>query len=153
MQLSLLGFKALSPPSWSLLKGILFLSIALSFLIFTFGFLKINHLKLKDNDFLLRYNSLYLSVNTGRQYSQLAMSFFLVRRLCLASFIVFLEEYPVFQIWFIMASASMMIFYVIKVRPYNEKLINYIEIFNEIIILACCIFAHAFTDYNSDQLN
>jgi hypothetical protein len=73
----------------SLVTGFILLFL-LTFPIFTFNFLKDNKSKLTTPEYTLRFNSLYLGLETDRSYTLLNTTLFLVRRFALASTIAFL---------------------------------------------------------------
>ena len=65
----------------------------------------------------------------------------------LAVNIVFLEGSTYFQIVVQLISSLVFFSYLVAFRPFDEKLVNFVEILNEGTILICSYLIFAFTDF------
>lgn len=78
------------------------------------------------------------------------MFLFILRRKLFIFVVLFLEEVPVIQIALVVSSSYVAVLYLIKAVPFKDKLVNWIELFNEAVILALCYLMWSFTDYQDD---
>jgi hypothetical protein len=71
------------------------------------------------------------------------------RRLSLALILAFFKDNPDLQVILMIYSTIGFVAYITSIRPFEIKVLNYLEVFNELIILSCLyhmlIFTGAFT--------
>jgi hypothetical protein len=72
--------------------------------------------------------------------------FFPVRRLFLVATTVMLSNYPAFQVMIFIFLSELNIIYLIQCRPYEDRLMNLNEIFNEGCVLASSYTLLMFTE-------
>ena len=65
----------------------------------------------------------------------------------LAMNIVFLEGHTYYQIVIQLISSLLFFSYLVALRPFDSKFVNFIEILNEGTILICSYLIFAFTDF------
>jgi hypothetical protein len=100
------------------------------------GFLVKNKRFLTDPSFKTRFETLYLNLKTDNFFIIFCTFIFLLRRFFFALSIVFLKEYVAFQLGInLLLSAGMMIF-MTHAKPYDSRLQNFFELYNEMTILA-----------------
>lgn len=94
-----------------------------------------------------RIGSLYSGLNERSKGALAYNVLFVSRRLIFAFIIVRLFYYPCQQVQVMMLSSIMMIIYTVSVRPFEEPLLNRVEIFNELCILVSSYHLIVFTDF------
>jgi hypothetical protein len=100
------------------------------------GFLVKNKRFLTDPSFKTRFETLYLNLKTDNFFIIFCTFIFLIRRFFFALSIVFLKEYMAFQLGInLLLSAGMTIF-MTHSMPYDSKMQNFFELYNEMTILA-----------------
>lgn len=104
---------------------------------------------LENDETRLKYGTMYLNLDLKKRASRYMPFMFLGRRLMLGCSIAFFK-YQFIQIYFSILSSLGLIMYLLKVMPYEDKLLNVIELFNEMSLLACSYTLLAFTDYVDD---
>ena len=90
--------------------------------------------------------SLYELLRTDNRWALLYQSIYFARRLTLSLILVFLKEAPILQVFIMIGATITFIGYIISVRPFEAKVLNWLEVFNEIIILGCLYHMIIFTD-------
>eukprot|EP00347_Sterkiella_histriomuscorum_P003910 403362470 len=73
------------------------------------------------------------------------------RRLIFVFSVVFLKSYTVFQIQLNVLVTMCLSIYVIEVKPYKSKILNYLDIINESFFLVYSVFLFIFTDAYTDD--
>ena len=63
-----------------------------------------------------------------------------------------LSDYPTIQINILVIHSLLMVIYIFKVRPFQTKKFNRIELFNEGCYLICTLHLFMLTDYVNDPL-
>jgi hypothetical protein len=101
---------------------------------FLFIFTYLNFEKLINSDYLAVWGSFYEEFNSGSKLSFYFYSLFFIRRLLLAVSFHLLYNNPDYQILIIVTSCWITTIYIIFIRPYKLKSINYFQILNEINI-------------------
>jgi hypothetical protein len=94
--------------------------------------------------------AIYENIDVKRKAALMYTVIFLMRRLLYALTLVLLGDYPLFQLFIMQTLVVSNAIYLVSVKPYETKLSNYSEIFNEICILTCTNFLYIYTDYNTD---
>lgn len=95
--------------------------------------LKFKHLILQHDSFKSIWGVLYTELNTSKLAVQFYVIFFL-NRLILAVSFMFLKEYPLIQVITCSLSCMMKFMYVLIVRPFGNRLHNYLNIIGELNI-------------------
>jgi hypothetical protein len=74
----------------------------------------------------------------------------LVRRLILAITVAFLGSGQGFQVAITEVTGMALLVYIIRVKPMNRPILNWIEIYNELTFLTTTILMKSLTDYTPD---
>ena len=90
-------------------------------------------------------------LRTSNKSSLLYQSVYFGRRFCLSLTLVFLKEYPVLQVFLMICVTLTFIAYIASVRPFESNGLNFLELFNEIVVLTCLYHMLAFTGVLGDQ--
>jgi hypothetical protein len=133
------------------------LPIALLALVFIFGyptftyfFMKTNVQKMKhDTEFVARYNSLFFTLNVERPYALVQTTMFLVRRLLLVTAVFYLKSSPYLQFLSMYFLTMPFVFLLVIHPPLLTPVMNRLELYNEVVILACTCLLIGFTDIPS----
>jgi len=75
---------------------------------------------------------------------------FFIRRLVYSVSMVVLQSYQVFQIQLLFLQSILTIIFLVSVKPFTRKYINYVEIFNEFGFLVCSYHLIAYTAFQPD---
>jgi len=90
--------------------------------------------------FQVQYGSIYEDLRLKSDSAMLFVLLFMMRRLIISMSYVFLVDYPVFQWQICMISSVFQSLYVGLVLPYTSSVMNFVEIFNELVCLIICYF-------------
>ena len=120
---------------------------ALSFILFSYKFLKRNKDNLRNPQFKLKYDSLYQNLEYFKMGALSNTSFFLCRRILFAALIVFGEGYLVFQVMAADVLSTLLLIFFITQRPMIDVWNNFVQIFNELVVLVCVWFLFHYSDY------
>jgi hypothetical protein len=132
-------------------SAIAMLTFAAGFPIFTHWFLKTRRAKLQTTEYSLSFNSLYLTLETELRASSIwYTTLFLLRRLILAVTVAFLGSGQGFQVVITEVTGMALLVYIIRVKPMNRPILNWLEIYNELTFLTTTILMKSFTDYTPD---
>ena len=95
-----------------------------------------------------KFGSLYLNLDTNKKYAVLFPFLFLIRR-CLYAFSLafFSSTNHLLQLAIQIYSSIALLGYILMIMPFEDPLLNYMELFNESSILATSYFLLAFTDF------
>ncbi len=85
--------------------------------LFVIGFLHKFREKLKDQEFRMKFVTLYFGVNTRRPFAKLVVPLFLTRRLLFAIAVVVLSEYTSLQIIINLIFSVFYLAFLIHVKP------------------------------------
>jgi len=88
-----------------------------------------------DKEFLIKYSSLYYDTRFWNKSTINFTFIFCLRRIILTVIAVTLYDYPLFQCQLNILSNLFAMMYFAYVQPYDSKLMNCVEIFNEFCIL------------------
>jgi hypothetical protein len=103
-----------------------------------------------------RIGSTYFEIKTDSKSALLYNVIYTSRRLLFVIIITAFEEAWVIQILLMIIHSSLIIIYLIYVKPYEAPILNKVEIFNEISICLASYHLIFFTDFTPDpqfQLN
>lgn len=103
---------------------------------------------IKTLEFYKSYGSLYFEIRTESRASIIYMFTFLVRRIVFAVTVVSLIKSPILQINLLFAQSILVLIYLVSVKPFETRLLNFTEILNELTFLATLYPLLIFCDYN-----
>ena len=118
--------------------------------VFSIYYLRKHRKKLQKPEIKIKFGSLYENINTLHRRPLLYMSFFCLRRFLLSVAIVWLPEFPLFQLAIYLASTIMMWSFYVTAKPMERRATNRIEALNEILILGSFYFNMMFTGILTD---
>lgn len=90
-------------------------------------------------------------VRTNEYLSLQYISFFLWRRVLIGTVLVHLLEYPAIVIVIKFIASSWVLSFVFYVKPFDNKIANALEIFNEIMYLMQLYCLLGFTDFLAEK--
>lgn len=128
-----------------------FFALMLGFLLvaspfFILGFYHWNFTRFSDEDFQERYGSVYEGLKKDHRSVIFYMAYFVIRRASFALSSVLLYEYVVLQIEISMLITLIAASYIIMYHPYEEPLLNRLEVMTECFTLLLLGVIFAFTD-------
>ena len=85
-----------------------------------------------------RCSSLYTNIKMKHRKTLLYNVVFLARRLAACVIIAFMAYYPIAQAQFMCLSAAAVVVYSASVLPFTGSSLNFLDVGNEITILAIC---------------
>ena len=94
-----------------------------------------------------KFNSLYLNINATIESNVLFTFVFCCRRMLFAILIVYLKQWPTFQIMVLLHLTTLTMSYIAYNKPFNLSLLNSLELINEVTILIAVYHLTLFTDY------
>ena len=115
--------------------ALLTLIFAISFPIFAYLLLVKKEDQLPTPTFRAKYDSLYQNLDVYKKLAFSNISYFLLRRLLFAFVIVMCQSSIVLQVGMADFMSTALLGYYLSVRPMTDSLNNFIQIFNEIIVL------------------
>mmetsp|Transcript_16595 Transcript_16595/g.15879 ORF Transcript_16595/g.15879 Transcript_16595/m.15879 type:complete len:429 (-) Transcript_16595:282-1568(-) len=124
---------------------LLFVGFCLAFPLFTLIFLFIQKVRLDEQVFVQKYESLYESILTLR-WNYLYTPIFLFRRLFIVLVIMYLDFSLELQLAFLLNSSVGYLAYIVHTKPFHSKFLNAMELFNEAAILIGLYHCFCFTD-------
>ena len=133
-------------------------NLAITAFCFLFPFWQYKHLidnrklVMDDKVFDQRFGSLYTNIETGKLEALVFSFVFLVRRLAFAFVICQIFSTIVVQVMALDALSTAMLVYYLANRPMKDRTNNFIQIFNELVILVSIEMMFLFTDYVGDPL-
>lgn len=77
----------------------------------------------------------------------------MLRRFALATIVTALKDHQAFQLTFLVVQSSMMTGYLANVLPFESNFDNFLEIFNELMILATILHLYPFSDAFDSNVN
>jgi len=99
---------------------------------------------------ILRFESLFNNIRADSTAALLFTPFFLLRRLLVVMAAVFMPIKSGYHVQVFTALSVFMISYLILAKPFNSKLLNILEVFNEGVVLTSAYFLIFFSDYITD---
>lgn len=95
----------------------------------------------KDANFAQTYGSLFYGLRTDQAKAGSALLYnlvFLLRRIVFAATMIFLTEYPLFQVYSLIIQSVGSMIYLVNVAPFEARGLNRLELFNEFCIYIAC---------------
>lgn len=108
-------------------------------LVFSIILIKEAKSTLDSDEFKTKFSSLYLNLRTSSHGALLYTFVFLFRRLMLALTIILLDSSPLLQGYLIVLASFLNLVYIIRFRPFEERITQFFEIFNELTILSVSV--------------
>jgi len=105
---------------------------------------------LNEQSSIEKYGSAYSELRTNSKAAVCYNVFYMIRRLWITLVVLVIYKNPTLQVQLILAHNIIMIIYLTYVRPFQEPLLNNLEIFNEFSILIASYHLHCFTDFVPD---
>jgi hypothetical protein len=105
---------------------------------------------LPEEEQRMRIGSTYLEIRTGSKAALLYNVLYMLRRLLFAVIATAFEESPVFQVSLLVFHCVLLLIYDVLVRPFEQPVLNRLEVFNEVCILGAAYHLYAFTDVVDD---
>ena len=100
-----------------------------------------------------RHCLLFLDYGDKRLKQMLFFGVFMMRRMFFAFVIVWMKEFTKNQLILILLTFSWVLFYSIRVMPYKHKLNNFLNIFNEwVLVLYSCLLFLFYGTFNPTRL-
>jgi hypothetical protein len=135
----------------TLSTGLFFMNFCLFFMLFAHSFLRIKRSQLKDSNFSQKYDSLYINLDLSKAHSTLLTTLFLARRFFLGVILSFCDTHQTAQFIYMNLTSLALLLYLIKVKPMISNYLNYIEIFNEVVLYGCTGLIVGMTDYQPER--
>ncbi len=99
---------------------------------------------------ILRFGSTYSENKTDSKAALLYNVIFMLRRLLFSLIAVLLDGSPVLQVQLLIFHCILMLIYNILVQPFEDPMLNNLEIFNELCIIGAAYHLIPFTDFLDD---
>ena len=131
----------------NLILAIITLVGLVGFTIFSLCFLHKNFKKLSDNNFKLKYDSLYQNLDYHKIKALPNIFWFLTRRMAFAALIVFCTRSIVLQVLIADVLSTLLLVFFIQVTPMYDLMNNGIQIVNEIVVLVSVWMMFHFTEF------
>ena len=109
-----------------------------------------NFSKLDSQGSLNSFGSLYEGMRIDSKSIVLYNVIYTVRRLLIGLNALFLGNTPSLQLMITLMSQTLILIYLLLVKPLDSSYMNNLEVFNEICILGCSYHLIFFTDYFPD---
>lgn len=153
LKFSIIGFASLdnSKDNLTLGTGLFFMNFCLFFLIFVHSYLRIKRPCLKDPIFFKKFDSLYMNLDLSKDHSILLTTLFLARRFFLGVLLSFCDAHQTAQFIYMNLTSLGLLIYLIKIRPMVSTYLNFIEIFNEVVLYGCTALIAGMTDYTQER--
>ena len=126
------------------------LGIAFVFPFFVLALLLRCRSRMEEPSVEKRIGAIYENINLSRKSAFLFTFFFLGRRLIFVVSIFYLGAWPIFQIFFLFFQSYAMLVYLMAVRPFHSKLMNALEVVNEVSVLIAIYHLLCFTEFVPD---
>lgn len=78
--------------------------------------------------------------------AKLFWTYYILRRLFVAGLAVFLGPYQAFQIQALLGQSFVMLGYFVKVQPFEISTLNFLQIFNELIVISAICHMFIFSE-------
>ena len=94
-----------------------------------------------------KFGAIFSGLNTASVTCLWYIPLFVIRRLLFVCSILYLDKHPQFQVMTMVFGSSLVLMWLGMKMPFESKLLNYLEIFNEICILCSLYHMFLFTDF------
>ena len=107
--------------------------------------------QVKSEKFQKRFGELVLGLKLEKQSALLYPVLFMTRRLIYAVILIKCLNRSVYQLQLIIVKSFAFMIYIGRVRPYEVRLSNIVELTNEVIISLCAYWLVTFSDFVPDE--
>ena len=122
-----------------------FLSCSVFLVMFSFVFIAVNQNKISHTpDKLENFSALFMEVDNKSEPATYFYVLFFGRRMVFSFGLVAFYMVAHAQVSICIVSSGFLLFYLVMIRPYKEKILNIYSIFNEICTFFCSLFLLAF---------
>ena len=118
--------------------------VLLPFFILDF-YLATNFYKIDSEDFEAKYGSVYEGLKKDKKLSLIYPVYFIIRRMLFMCISMFMYKCVIIQILLMLLITMVEIIYIIEVQPFDEPLINHLEIVTECFTLILIDLTYFFT--------
>ena len=144
-----LSFKDSGGSLASVLSGCFILFYTLLPFILYF-WIKKNAKQFENETFKRKFGDIFHGLNLKNEQATLFYFYFIIRRMIYCLTYYFLEDFLLLQMTILNIGTFTVLLYILKVKPYERKLLNQIELFNEGVILLLTYFCWVFSDNTID---
>ena len=123
----------------------IFTLIIIALPVFTFIFLYRNLQNLTKKEIKKKYESLYLEVDTKKRNAYLFSTLFLLRRLIYGVTLILVPILWI-QLMIILITSLTILFFLVKFKPFDSKINNFVEIVNELTFITLVYIILGFND-------
>ena len=102
--------------------------------------------ELNDETFIKKFGSLAQELNSEKQSAKFYAMCFMLRRLCLASILVYLPKHPLAQVQLICFTMSLQVIFIGYSMPFTVPWMNNLEVSNEFLVLISSYFLFMYSD-------
>jgi hypothetical protein len=92
-----------------------------------------------------------MNLDLSKAHSTVLTTLFLARRFFLGVILSFCDTHQTAQFIYMNLTSLALLLYLIKVKPMISNYLNYIEIFNEVVLYGCTGLIVGMTDYQPDR--
>ena len=111
-----------------------------------FLFRRRDELELNDLTFIKKFGSLVQELNPEKHSAKFYATCFMLRRLCLASIIIYLPKHPFAQVQLICFTMSLQVIFIGYSMPFSIPWMNKLEVSNEFLVLISSYFLFMYSD-------
>ena len=137
--------------TFSSLFAIVIFSLVIIFPIFVWFLLWKKFWSLRTEKCIHRFGSLYAELRTDSRFAVLYNVLYLVRRLYFVLVCLELSYFPFLQVQALIFHSILLLIFDTLVRPFHSRLLNNLEIFNEVCILGASYHLLIFTEYDNNE--
>lgn len=138
-------------PTFNIILSISILFFILIIPVVLYRIIKLNHDKLKEDTFLIKYSSLYDCLEYSKPHSLLYVLMLFIKRLTVAFTLAILRSSFLLQFFLVTSISQAALAYYIICKPFSTTYLNRMEIVNEVTLLACLYTCLLFTDYQPSE--
>lgn len=115
--------------------------------VFSYFYLKKNHLEMKNQVFTQTYGTLYQNLKVQKSSAYFMTTLFCFKRIVIALSTVFLTEHVIVSIYVYCFSSLFQLGFNVYEQPMSSRMMNAMENLNEIAIYITSLFMFIFTDW------
>ena len=104
----------------------------------------------RSETFQKRFGELVMELKLRDRMTLMYPVLFMARRLAYAAILINLLAHNYFQVQLVVVKAFLFMLYIGSLRPYESKLANFVEFFNEVVSTLCAYILVTFTEYVPD---
>ena len=119
--------------------------------VFILTFYNVNEDKFDDEEFEEKYGAPYEGLDTRKKTAIYFSLIFIFRRLSYAAISITLYNYVMIQIPLMVILTLFNVFFLVHYSPYDDKLIEYLDIVNDVTTIILIDMSYLFTDMISNK--